>query len=107
MSKIEVIAVKVGQEAQIEEIENDLECFQSFVGGYVGTDDLTEDLLLWCNEEGMINKLPLNRGVEYDFKSISWIHGDFFITRFNEEGDATSVTQEDLEVLKEHLKHPV
>lgn len=39
-------------------VANTLETMQALVGGYIETVTLTEDLVLICNEEGLIKALP-------------------------------------------------
>jgi hypothetical protein len=91
MSKIKIIKFPVGSDPFVIEIETSLEAMQAEVDGRLecvpgpyGTD-------VWCNEEGLILSLPFNR----EFNG-HLIHGDFFVARCDEEGEAVSVDHEDI-----------
>lgn len=45
-------------------VDNSLEQFQKLVGGHIEVVGLTPDVLLVCNEEGLINNLPYNCTVD-------------------------------------------
>ena len=49
-----------GEEAQPVIIENTLQAFQNAVGGYIETVTLNSDLVLICDEDGRLKKLPYN-----------------------------------------------
>lgn len=58
--EITVAIKKPLQPARRERIENSLEAFQRAVGGYIEVLSLAEDLVIVCNEEGLIKGLPYN-----------------------------------------------
>ena len=43
--------------------DNDLKAFQKAVGGYIETVTLATDLVIICNEEGRLQRLPHNTTV--------------------------------------------
>lgn len=58
--KIKVIIKKPEDEfGRLVEVENELEVFQNIVGGYIETTGY-KNLVIICNEEGMIRGLPPN-----------------------------------------------
>lgn len=62
---IEVILVKPMEKAEVVEIADSLEAMQELVGGYIEEYMPFEDeVAIICNEEGKINGLPLNRGIQ-------------------------------------------
>ena len=70
---------------QVEERENTgLECLQSAVGGWIEGIDLGKGAMMYCNEEGKCNGLPVNlvatRLYEASFgKGIDIIVGDVVV----------------------------
>ena len=71
---------------------------QDEVGGYIecvyGFSD-NDDAVLICNEMGKINDLPLNRPINGDI-----ITGNFIILNANDNGDFTSLTNEQIKNYK-------
>jgi hypothetical protein len=93
MAKIKVIMVRVGQDPVVENMDNSLEAMQKAVGGYIEGMPLFADIMLICNEQGKLERLPLNRCVAGEH-----IVGDFFITR-NKNGHNVSLTHADIKQL--------
>lgn len=60
MSKIKGISMRVDEQPQVEEIENDLRAFQRYVGGYIQTVKISDDVVMIVNEEGKLMRLPPN-----------------------------------------------
>lgn len=90
---IQVLVYRVGEEAKLEWVKNSLEAFQVLVGGNIEGWAVTDDpnLQLICYEYGRYERKP-NRVV----RGLDCIHGDFFITRVDEEGENISLNLEDL-----------
>lgn len=67
--KIVVIVKKAGEESgEIKLIENKLESFQKIVGGYIETAQLTDEVVLICDEEGRLKNKPYNMTINgFDF----------------------------------------
>lgn len=57
---IQVIAVKPYSAPAPLRIENTLQAFQDFVGGYIETITIADDLCIVCNEDGRLMNLPPN-----------------------------------------------
>ena len=97
--KIKVLYKRVGREPEVVEIENTLQAMQSLVGGFIEV--IPYDYYeLVCNEEGKIMGLYPNVGFDYDV-----INGNFFIANDDyETGDFASLTDKNIEKIKEDLK---
>ena len=98
-NKIKVLYKRVGREPEVIEIENTLQAMQSLVGGFIEV--IPYDYYeLVCNEEGKIMGLYPNVGFDYDV-----INGNFFIANDDyETGDFASLTDKNIEKIKEDLK---
>jgi hypothetical protein len=88
-----VIVVPVGGAPKVETIAKGLEAMQQIVGGYIENVTLEDGIGLICNEEGKLHKLPENRTIT-EIQDV--VRGDFFISRFNDEGETVDVTPEDV-----------
>lgn len=60
MGKIRVLKKEPGKKARWVEIENELKPLQEAVGGYLESVTLCEDLVILCDEEGLLKGLPYN-----------------------------------------------
>lgn len=70
--KIMCLVKYPGQKAMLKTgMENTLESFQNFVGGYIEVVPVrrsgTRNIILICNEEGLIKGLPYNGCFGYNF----------------------------------------
>lgn len=96
-NKLKVILVKPRCNPEVIEVENELEALQSLVGGYIET--VTMPIkpyhIIVCNEEGKLQRLPLNRQVGGDI-----IVGTFFITK-SQGSEFVSLEQEEIDELLE------
>ena len=73
---MKVVMVEPGQYARIEEMNTGLESLQKAVGGLIDCAYPWKDMAcVVCNDEGLINGMPLNREVP-DYGPIA---GPFFI----------------------------
>ena len=79
--KIEVIWVQPMREAQVIEIDNDLEPMQELVDGYIEEYmPFEDDAAIVCNEEGKVMGLAPNRAIyDQDGHIQEVICGSFFI----------------------------
>lgn len=79
--QIKVIFCEAGKRARMLETDNNLGCFQKLVGGWIEEFMPFEDeVAIVCNEEGKVNRLPLNRAItDEDGQMLDIIAGDFFI----------------------------
>ena len=55
-----VIIKRPGERAEEATIPNTLKALQKAVGGYIETVTLSDTMVIICNEEGRIQKLPYN-----------------------------------------------
>lgn len=60
MSKIRVLTKRPGERPRHVWIENSLENLQGYVGGYIEAVTIAEDLVVICNREGRLMRLPFN-----------------------------------------------
>ena len=94
--ELKVVLKKVGENPEIMNIENTLEAKQKLVGGLIEVVGLTEDILLICNEEGKLEHLQPNLLFDYDY-----IAGDCFFVGDDCKGDFKSLTDEQIEEVKD------
>ena len=50
----------IAEEVQLADEGSQLKQLQEAVGGWIQAVDLTDKLTMWCNEEGKLNRLPIN-----------------------------------------------
>lgn len=95
--KLRILMKKVNQEPEEMEIEDTLEAKQALVDGLIEVVYVSDGLLLICNEEGKLDGLLPNLVFDFDY-----IAGDcFFIGDDYENGDFKSLTDEQIEEVKE------
>jgi hypothetical protein len=90
---IKILVVEPGKVPEVREIPNGLEASQKIVGGYIEIIRLHDDVILVCNEEGKLDGLPPNRMIP-EYRDI--IMGTFFLTYDDDEGNFTSLTDEQI-----------
>jgi hypothetical protein len=61
MKQLDVIICKPGLPGYIDTVENELHALQEVVDGYIEPVRIGNDLVILCNEEGILRSLPLNR----------------------------------------------
>lgn len=90
---VQVLLYRRGEEPELRWVKNSLEAFQELVGGNIEGHPVTDDpnLQLICYEYGHFEREP-NRLV----RGLDLVHGDFFVTRVDEEGEGVSLTEEDV-----------
>ena len=93
MDKIMVVVKNVGEPAEIKYIENTLQAKQSIVGGYIelvmlAVNNRGYDMII--NEEGKIVGLEPNIHFFDDY-----IAGNLLVCNHNDEGEFTSLTEEE------------
>lgn len=88
---MKVVIKKVGEQAQVTEIENTLEALQGIVGGYIEVVAVGGEVLMICNEEGKLN------GLEYNFKlGNDFIVGNVLFVQAKDE-DFTDLSDSNVE----------
>lgn len=111
MIKVKVYGFKNEQQGIIE-IENSLEAEQAFVEGLIDVYALTDNLDIVLNDEGLINGLEpkavvLGEGTDEAKKQRKIkeiIHGDFFVCRYDEDGNFVSIEEGDVETIRHFVK---
>jgi hypothetical protein len=106
MEKIRVMLVKADSDVLTvtDHFEHSLENMQKAVGGYIEAVRVTDDIVMWLNEEGKLNDLEPNFNLNgVGGLAIDVVVGDVVITGTNEEGDTTSLTAENVEELKKRF----
>ena len=83
--QIEILVVEPGKKPYVKTIDNSLQAMQEVVGGYIEP-IYFDDAAIVVNEEGKVNKLPLNRSL-YDESGERFdiIAGTFFVCGLGEE----------------------
>ena len=76
-------------------IDGELESLQKLVDGYIEVVHLPGGLVLVCNEEGMLRRLPVHHAVAIGDGRYMPIHGDFFVCR-SEGSEFASISGEDI-----------
>ena len=79
-----------------KDIENCLESLQMEVKGYIETAQVTDSIVAIFDEEGRLKDLEDNLVIPH----YGVIKGNVIFVRDNGEGDFESLTEQDLEVLK-------
>lgn len=74
MKKLKVIICPAEREPYAANVSDSLEALQKIVGGYIGKVTVRKDVVMLCNEEGLLMKLPKNRSF-----FLSGIRGDCLI----------------------------
>lgn len=95
---MKVLVMKPWKEPEVQEIKEDqdtLKQMQQIVDGYIVLKMVShkdfKGITIVCNEDGIPFGLEMNRG----------IYGTFFYIRLDENNDFKSLTDEDIEDLKE------
>lgn len=95
---MKIVYVNPNEKPYELEINKKLEQYQQLVGGYIEcVYPYDDNAVMVCNDEGKLDRLPLNRGIYNDTgKLIDVIAGSFFIVGDDGEGDFCSLTDEQI-----------
>lgn len=98
---IRVLFFPVGRDPELREIESDLPGMQGAIGGgFIELLSLTEDLSLYCDEEGRLKALPFNCYVGRPGETGEHeIYGPMFICAAD-DGDDASLSEKQLAKIK-------
>jgi hypothetical protein len=97
---VTILAFRVGRAPAVEQLADGLEAIQAFVGGLFQAVPFTADacgramLDMCCNEEGKLEGLAANRR----FGAADTIHGDFYVSKTDSNGESASLTPEDVAI---------
>lgn len=95
-NKLRIVAIRIGEDPKIEEMDSGLKPMQKFVGGWIERVAMDDEIDLYCNEEGLYTCEP-NRMICTSYGYRVPINGDMFIVKHNEEGDTVGLTKEEAE----------
>ena len=92
----------------IDQDKNDLEFFQKTVGGYIEGVSVTENVTVYCNEEGKISGLPINNLATWYIKSRrqfnDYICGDVVFSRIDYEGEEIGLDDLDINNIIDYIE---
>ena len=92
----------------IDQDENNLSFFQSIVGGSIEGISVTENITMYCNEEGKIKKLPINNLATWYIKSRrqfnDYICGDVVFSRIDYEGEEIGLDDLDINNIIDYIE---
>ena len=94
-NKIRILVVEPFKEPYQITIEHTLKNLQRIVDAYIEILQLDQNVDLICNDEGKINRLPLNRFVDYDI-----IAGTFIIAG-HKDSETISLSRKQIKKYKE------
>lgn len=98
MNKIRILVIEPNKEPYQLKVEHTLENLQKIVGGLIEFVELEHNVDLICNEEGKINKLPMNRIITNDV-----VCGTFFIAGHH-KGKTISLSRKQIEKYKKEFR---
>jgi hypothetical protein len=93
---VKILVKEPGENLEIREVEDKLKSYQDIVGGYIETVSIAENLILVCNEEGLLLDLSINIVNGHPFC------GTVFFVRTEGENFA-SLTDADIELISSGL----
>lgn len=88
-----ILLFPVGKDTEVVTLPKGLKPMQDAVGGYIEQVTLEDGVGLICNEEGQLLGLEYNRVVPA-LQGV--VCGNFFISRYNNEGETVDVTDADI-----------
>ena len=102
-----VLMVEPGKAPYETQIGDDLQSMQAAVGGYIqAVYPYEEPVALICNEDGKLNRLPLNRALrDSDGDIYDIIAGNFFIAGLG-QSDFADLPRELAEQFAERFRQP-
>ena len=95
---MKAIIKEVGKTARVEEITNDLEIFQKYVGGYIEAVNAGQGICLVCNEEGKLHNLPTNFAIGNDV-----IVGTAVFVAYGKDGEFAGLTETQTQMVMNFL----
>lgn len=106
--KLKGISLTTGGTIKVVEYDNTLDCLHEYVGGYIEYVHIVDNLFLIIDEEGKLKDYGLNclaTDLLGHYKNMFFdiIVGDVLVVA-TENGDNISLTDEQIETIKEVLK---
>lgn len=99
--EIKVLKVKPHEHPEVYMLKNTLEAMQEAVGGYIDIVGLDDNVCILLNDEGKLIGLEGNRRIGSDI-----IVGDFCVCGSDEEGNLTSLSEEELDTYTKIFYEP-
>jgi hypothetical protein len=93
---IRILIKEPGKDPEVREVEHELKTFQNIVGGWIETVPILKNIILVCNEEGLLLNLPVNIINNYKFC------GTVFFVRTKYE-NFVSLTDDDIQKITSQL----
>ena len=93
---MKVVVKRVGKVGEVQEIEDSLKVLQYLVGGYTTTYPFKNEMIVICNEEGLLQGLEPNIKIGNQV-----IAGDIVIVKKGEE-DFESLEDKHIELLRKN-----
>ena len=90
-----VVIKRVGEAPEEALIDNKLKTFQDLVGGYIEAPTFKNDIDMVCNEEGLLEGLPVN----FVWREQT-IVGDVVFTASNGKGQWRSLTNAEIAIIR-------
>lgn len=100
---------KIVYKGYLAEVDNTLEAEQAYVNynkphGLITVVSINNDIDIIANDEGKLNNFPINRFLVSDAGVVlDMLVGNIMCVRHNEEGEFTSIREEDIPVIESHL----
>lgn len=91
---ITVIGKRVGARPEVIELENKYEAIRDYIGGIITAVGITEQVAMYCHDEGLLEGLPLNL-VYMDMPIV----GDVLFIAMDDEGENRSLTDKEIELI--------
>lgn len=114
--KIKILIYRTGENPELAEIDTKKKTMKNIVGGRIDNVLLcTNNIMLICSEESLIKNLPKSIAFGYTDKQgllerkkhkgiiTSIIHGNCFFCSYDNELQACSLTDEQIELLKKSI----
>lgn len=105
---MKILVVEALKEPYVKEIDGSLESMQKIIGGLIEAIYPFDhpEIALICNEEGNLNRLPLNRALfDNNGEIIDIIAGTFFLCSAPSESENfESLTEEQIEKYKKRFE---
>lgn len=102
--RVIILKAETDEVAIVQKFPHSLESMQAVVDGYVEPVRVTDSITIWGNETGKIDGLDLNFYLlGHDDKPLDIVVGDVLITGTDEEGETVSLTDEEIEEIKDRF----
>jgi hypothetical protein len=107
LSEIRIVELLVNEELKVSYIDGSLDSMQDIVGGNIESvgikvDNSYVDLIV--NEEGKLTGLPFNFNILVVNELVDVVVGNCFITGHDEEGEARSLTDNEINGIRNLFK---